>query len=186
MFHAGKARFARIIHYICNEKQKDPPDMPLPRRKRLDPRNAQNEFVQLTVRVQPADADFLLDGFTFANQAATFYLHAMRLLLSDALCELQGFFSPQEWEFLALTLKGIEGWDEYKDVGIMLSKSDLCRVLLQARHLPARATLCEVIPSELVRRIRENLSPLHVWAIRKRVRDYWRTPEADMSVWARF
>lgn len=160
--------------------------MPVRKKKRLDPTSTDHDFVQLVVRMQPADTDFLFDGFQYATPAVTFYIKAMRLLLSDALCELQGFFSPEEWEFLALALKGIEGWDDSKDPATLLSKSDLCRVLLQARHLPARATLCEVIPSELVRRIRENLSPLHVWAIRKRVRDYWRTPEADMSVWARF
>lgn len=160
--------------------------MPVRKKKRLDPTSTNHDFVQLVVRMQPADTDFLFDGFQYATPAVTFYIKAMRLLLSDALCELQGFFSPQEWEFLALALKGIEGWDDSKDPATLLSKSDLCRVLLQARHLPARATLCDVIPSELVRRIRENLSPLHVWAIRKRVRDYWRTSEADMSVWARF
>lgn len=160
--------------------------MPVRKKKRLDPTSTDHDFVQLVVRMQPADTDFLFDGFQYATPAVTFYIKAMRLLLSDALCELQGFFSPEEWKFMALALKGIEGWDDSKDPATLLSKSDLCRVLLQARHLPARATLCEVIPSELVRRIRENLSPLHVWAIRKRVRDYWRTPEADMSVWARF
>ena len=82
--------------------------MPVRKKKRLDPTSTNHDFVQLVVRMQPADTDFLFDGFQYATPAVTFYIKAMRLLLSDALCELQGFFSPEEWEFLALALKGIE------------------------------------------------------------------------------
>ena len=160
--------------------------MPVPKNKRQTPSIAGPETVQISVILSPDDANFLLEGWTYANRAVAFCVRTMRILLSDALIELQGFFTPNEWEFMALALQGVEGLDDMREAGMVLSKSDLCRVLLQARHLPARATLCDVQPSELVKRIREQLSPLHVWAIRKRVRDMWRTEGVDMSQWCRY
>lgn len=161
--------------------------MGIERKRLFDPLGEDVEVYQLSLKLRPADVAYITECHTYAGEGARFCISAMRYLVGIALQDLQGYLSIGEWSYIALALRGIDRLDYREDVANVFSAADLCRTLTEARHMGDTAVRCGVEPRSLCKKIRSTLSGLHVYAIRRRVRDYWRSADrCPLESWAAY
>ena len=141
------------------------------------------------MRVDYEDMLFLSVGFHAPQDGMLYYIRIIRRLYGDAESELRGFFAPNEWEYIARCLRGLDctkGRNRY-DTATATSKADLCRVLRQTSN-HARAELCGVDAYALCDRIMGSLGALHVLVVRRRVYELWSMPrpEESLPMWCQY
>lgn len=158
--------------------------------RRQDPTQRKRLRVRLRLQmdVTPADADFILETHHHMTDGVELCIRLMREVVSRAYTELAGFFAPEEWKYIALCLKGLDGLSysaRKVDVAELLSPNSLCRLLKKTQNR-AKEQLCGVDRVELAERIRNNLTEIHIYAIRRRVRELYIEPHADLDDWCRF
>lgn len=139
----------------------------------------------ICIRLWEDDIRFILSEFKCINKGVNFLIKSGRVLQSESLLELEGFFTREEWIFLAYILKPS---DERKtDPASSCSKNELCRMILDAQNLVAYASYCNVNTGDMVRRIRKQLNAVHILAIWMRVWNFWGHNEGvDIHEWADF
>ena len=157
--------------------------------KSNNPRSRKRQIIIKNLLLEYEDLEFLSVGFTGAPMGIIYYCRIMRRLYADAESELRGFFSPNEWEYIARCLRGLElvtGKNRFDSSGAT-SKSELCRVLRQTSN-QARAELCGVDAYALCDRIMGSLGALHVLVVRRRVYELWSMPrpEESLPMWCQY
>lgn len=135
---------------------------------------------EFTIRIEPDDWEYIYNkgrGRTY-NKAFAVFIRLMKGIEAEALAELRGYFTADEWKFLAEALK--------KQREPFTSKEELQRLVMMIKNLEATSSYYNVRPVDICEKI-SGLSSAHVLAITERVNEFWHRSEAvSFNDWAQY
>lgn len=135
---------------------------------------------EFTIRIEPDDWEYIYNkgrGRTY-NKAFAIFIRLMRGIEAEALAELRGYFTADEWKFLAEALK--------KQREPFTSKEELQRLVMMIKNLEATSSYYNVRPADICEKI-SGLSSAHVLVITERVNEFWHRSEAvSFNDWAQY
>lgn len=124
------------------------------------------EQVNQAARLDADDYEYVLQkghGATF-NQSLRILIHTMQGIEAQALLELRGYFTSDEWKFMADILM--------LNSDIITTRDELGRIIMQAKNLNAKTDLYGISLPILIDKIR-SLNTAHILAACERVHGYW-------------
>ena len=136
----------------------------------------ENNLKMISIQLTPADWKYIQrrGRLPMVNKALVALLTQLRRIQGLSLAELNGWFTAEEWKYLADLLK-----DNY--VG---SKGELLELITNTDNLISRMTFYSIDQSDFVKR-RSQINEIHVMAITDRVADYWEGKDLiDLGEWA--
>lgn len=116
-------------------------------------------------------------GHTF-NESLRYFIRYVRDMEGEGLAELRGYFTPNEWKYMADALDNCSQpiW----------SRNELSRKVMEIRNLEAKRSYYNIDLSELCEKI-SSLSPIHVMVVSQRIHEFWdRSQAVTMDEWSKY
>lgn len=137
----------------------------------------------VTIRLTEGERETAKQLGGSVNAGLVFALGLSDAISAAGLAELRGYFKPHEWRFLASTTMAAVPRTPLAATSV----DDLCRVISNSKNKKAGAILYGVDVSAFCKKLRDNLSAVHVYAIWMRIKDYvLHEEEVEMKEWAEF
>lgn len=133
----------------------------------MDTQKLKRTARNITIQLEDGEIEFSRIGGRSTNGGIVFCLTALEAIYAEALNELRGYFSSEEWHFLQIVMEG----QTPKEATKMCSKDEICRIVRNPKNC-ATARITGVDPNELAMRIQNELMAAHVYAIWLRVLDF--------------
>ena len=136
----------------------------------------ENGLKMISIQLSPDDWKYIMrrGKHPMANKALVALLTQLRTIQGLSLAELNGWFTADEWKYLADVLV----------LNRVSSKGELLEVATNTDNLISRLTFYHIDTRDFIRRLSQ-INEIHVMAIADRCADYWEQRELiDFSEWA--